>query len=145
MAEDSEFNSRHLERLLTRRGNLVRVVADGRVALDLAGEGSFDLLLLDIHIPGFDGLQVVRAIRERERTTGGHLPVIALTASAGREDRDRSLAAGMDEFLAKPYRNAELLATIDRVVAPAWRPPPGPCGCRGPARPGCPDGGLRWR
>jgi CheY-like chemotaxis protein/HPt (histidine-containing phosphotransfer) domain-containing protein len=117
VAEDSEFNSRHLERLLTRRGHVVRVVNDGRVALDLAGEETFDLFLLDIHMPGLDGLQVVQAIRERERTAGGHLPTIALTASARKEDRDRSLAAGMDAFLPKPVRHAELLAAIDRVVA----------------------------
>ena len=117
VAEDSELNSRHIERLLTGRGHLVRVVADGRAALDLAGVEAFDLLLLDIHMPGLDGLQVVRAIRGRERAAGGHLPVIALTASARKEDRDRSIAAGMDDFLPKPVRHAELLAAIDRVIA----------------------------
>ena len=90
MAEDSEFNSRHLERLLSRRGHAVRVATDGREALDLAGEEAFDLLLLDIHMPELDGFQVVQAIRERERAAGGHLPVIALTASARKEDRERS-------------------------------------------------------
>ena len=70
-AEDSQLNSRHLERLLTRKGHTVRVATDGREALDLAIEGAFDLLLLDLHMPELDGFQVVRAVRLREHTTGG--------------------------------------------------------------------------
>ena len=115
----SSPNSRHIERLLTRRGHLVRVVADGRVALDLAGEEAFDLLLLDIHMPGLDGFQVIRKIRERERAAGGHLPVIALTASAA-EGGSRSIDRGRHGRLppqAHPLRHAELLAAIDRVIA----------------------------
>jgi PAS domain S-box-containing protein len=117
VAEDSEFNSRHIERLLGRRGHVVRVATDGREALELVGEAAFDLLLLDLHMPELDGFQVSRAIRERERAVGGHLPVIALTARARPEDRERCLAAGMDDYLSKPVRAAELLATIDRVIA----------------------------
>ena len=109
VAEDSEFNSRHLERLLTRRGHAVRVATDGRKALDLAVDADFDLLLLDLHMPELDGFQVVRAIRRREQATGGHLPVIALTVHARKEDRERCLAAGMDDYLPKPVRAAELL------------------------------------
>src|SRR5205085_4794418 len=85
-------------------------------ALTAAGEGVFDVLLLDVHMPELDGFQVVRAIRERERSAGGHLPVIALTARARREDRQRCLAAGMDDYLAKPLRAAELFAAIERVI-----------------------------
>ena len=85
VAEDSEFNSRHLERLLRWRGHAVRVATDGREALHLVGEADFDLLLLDVNMPELDGFQVVHAIRERERAAGGHLPVIALTARAGRK------------------------------------------------------------
>ena len=69
-------------------------------------------------MPELDGFQVVQAIRERERTAGGHLPVIALTARSRKEDRERCLAAGMDDFLTKPIRPPELLAAIDRL-APA--------------------------
>jgi len=117
-AEDSQLNSQHLERLLTRRGHTMRVATDGREALDLAIEGAFDLLLLDLHMPELDGFQVVRAIRLREHTTGGRLPVIALTARARKEDRESCLAAGMDDYLSKPVRAVELFAAIDRVVAP---------------------------
>src|SRR5262249_47428395 len=89
---------------------------NGREALALADADDFDLLLLDVHMPELDGFQVVQAIRERERTAGGHLPVIALTARSRREDRARCLAAGMDDFLAKPIQAADLWAAIDRVL-----------------------------
>jgi|GEM_PF-358008 len=88
----------------------------------------FDLLLLDVHMPELDGFQVVQAIRERERSGGGHLQVIALTARSRKEDRVHCLAAGMDDFLSKPIHAADLWAAIDRVVAarsPAAPPGPG--------------------
>jgi CheY-like chemotaxis protein len=125
VAEDSEFSAQHLEQLLVRRGHNVRLANNGRQALDLAEDGVVDLLLLDVHMPELDGFQVVRAIRNRERLAGGHLPVIALTARSRKEDRERCLAAGMDEFLSKPVRAADLWAAIDRVVGarpPAERP-----------------------
>jgi PAS domain S-box-containing protein len=121
VAEDNEFNAQLLEELLGRRGHRVRLASNGREALDLAREGGFDLLLLDVHMPELDGFQVVRAIREREATLGGHLPVIALTARSRKEDRERCLAAGMDDFLAKPIQAADLWAAIDCVVR--VRPP----------------------
>src|ERR1700751_3010979 len=81
-------------------------------------------------MPELDGFEGVGAIRERERTTGGHLPVIALTARSRQEDRERCLAAGMDDFLTKPIRLAELLAAITRLA-------PAP----GASRPGQPAAG----
>jgi signal transduction histidine kinase/FixJ family two-component response regulator len=124
VAEDNEFNVRHLERLLTRRGHVVRLAGNGREALALAGEGSLDVLLLDLHMPELDGFQVAQAIRERERAAGGHLPIIALTARSRKEDREHCLAAGMDDYLSKPVRTTELFAAIDRVVSAA-APRPG--------------------
>jgi PAS domain S-box-containing protein len=121
VAEDNEFNAQLLEQLLIRRGHRVRVAGDGREALALAGEGGFDVLLLDVHMPELDGFQVVRAIRECERAVGGHLPVVALTARSRAEDRERCLAAGMDDYLSKPVRTADLWAAMDRVV-PARTP-----------------------
>jgi two-component system, sensor histidine kinase and response regulator len=128
VAEDNEFNAQLLEQLLGRRGHGVRLATNGREALARVEEGAFDLLLLDVHMPELDGFQVIRAIRERERTAGGHLPVIALTARSRQEDRERCLAAGMDDFLAKPIQAADLGAAIERVVEarpPADRPAPG--------------------
>jgi PAS domain S-box-containing protein len=128
VAEDNEFNAQLLEQLLGRRGHQVRVANNGREALALAEAGVFDLLFLDVHMPELDGFQVVRAVRERERIAGGHLPIIALTARSRKEDRERCLAAGMDDFLAKPIQAADLWAAIDRVVGacpPTDRPGPG--------------------
>jgi PAS domain S-box-containing protein len=116
VAEDNEFSARFLERLLTRPGHRVQLASNGREALSLAEEKGVDLLLLDVHMPELDGFQVVQALRERERTVGGHLPIIALTARSRKEDRERCLAAGMDDFLTKPIRPAQLFAAIDRVV-----------------------------
>src|SRR5262249_33108870 len=105
-----------LEQALIRQGHRVRLSSNGREVLALAEQGGFDLLLLDVHMPELDGFQVVRAIRERELTTGGHLPIIALTARSRKEDRERCLASGMDDFQTKPIRPADLLAAIDRVL-----------------------------
>lgn len=127
IAEDSEFNSRHLVRLLGRRGHRVWLANDGREALELLGiEGQatsppspsleFDLLLLDLYMPNLDGFQVIQVIREREKHGQGRLPVIALTARAGQEDRDHCLAAGMDAHISKPVRAEELFAMIERLV-----------------------------
>jgi PAS domain S-box-containing protein len=117
VAEDNEFSARLLEQLLIRRGHRVRLAADGREALALASKGAYDLLLLDVHMPELDGFQVVRAIREGEQAAGGHLPVIALTARSREEDRERCLAAGMDDFLTKPVPAARLYAAIDRLMS----------------------------
>jgi PAS domain S-box-containing protein len=126
VAEDNEFNAQLLDQLLGRRGHRVRVASNGREALGLAVAEAFDLLLLDMHMPELDGFQVARALRERERAAGGHLPIIALTARSRPEDRARCLAAGMDDFLAKPIQPADLWAAIDR--AQGGRPPAGPAG-----------------
>jgi two-component system sensor histidine kinase/response regulator len=121
VAEDNEFNAQLLEQLLGRRGHRVRIASNGREALALAQDRAFDLLLLDVHMPELDGFQVVSAVRERERTSDRHLPVIALTARSRKEDRERCLAAGMDDFLSKPVRAADLWTAIDQVVG-ARRP-----------------------
>jgi PAS domain S-box-containing protein len=115
VAEDNVFNGQLLEQLLEKRGYIVQLAIDGREALRLAADNAFDVMLLDIHMPEMDGFQVALAIRERETINGGHLPIIALTARSRTEDRRQCLAAGMDEFLAKPIQAADLWAAIDRV------------------------------
>jgi two-component system sensor histidine kinase/response regulator len=124
-AEDNDFNRDLLEHMLARLGLSAAMALNGREALALLEREPFDLLLLDIHMPELDGFQVVGAIRERERTAGGHLPVIALTARSRQEDRERCLRAGMDEYLAKPFNAADLWAAIDRVLTarPLRKPP----------------------
>jgi CheY-like chemotaxis protein len=127
VAEDNEFSAQLLLQTLAREGHETRLASDGREALDLARAGAFDLLLLDVHMPELDGVQVVRALREYEQTAGGHLPVIAVTARARPIDRERCLAAGMDDFLTKPIGPADLMAAIARVRSaqpPEDRPAP---------------------
>jgi CheY-like chemotaxis protein len=116
LAEDNEFNAQLLEQLLVRRSHSVRLANNGRDALSLVDTGAFDLLLLDVHMPELDGFQVIQAIREHERSTGRHLPVIGLTARSRKEDRERCLSAGMDDFLVKPIQAADLWAAIDQLV-----------------------------
>ena len=116
VAEDNEFNSELLLQLLVRRGHRVRLANTGREALRLAEEGGHDLLLLDVHMPELDGFSVIEAIRQRELSTGSRLPVIAVTARSRQVDRERCLAAGMDDFLVKPISAAKLWESIERVT-----------------------------
>jgi signal transduction histidine kinase/CheY-like chemotaxis protein len=117
LAEDNPYNQAVLEDLLPRRGHTVRVAGDGRAALAALEQDHFDVMLLDIHMPELDGFQVIAAQRQREQGTGRHLPVIALTARSADGERECCLRAGMDDYLAKPVRAAELFAALDRVVA----------------------------
>ncbi len=132
VAEDDEFSARLLDQLLGRRGHRVRLATDGReaLALALARGGAYDLLLLDVHLPGLDGFDIIAALRERERAAGGHLPVIALTARSRSEDRARCLAAGMDDFLTKPVAAGELFAAIARLVPASGDSRPDPAAAR---------------
>jgi CheY-like chemotaxis protein len=120
VAEDNEFNVALLEELLRRRGHQARFARDGHAALELAlklaPEDVCDLMLLDLHMPGLDGFQVAQAIREQEQGTSRHLPIIVLTARSSAHDRERCIAAGMDEFLSKPIEAAALWAVVERLV-----------------------------
>jgi two-component system, sensor histidine kinase and response regulator len=121
VAEDNELNVALLRELLGQRGHRVEVAGDGRSALELATRrgAAYDVMLLDLHMPELDGFEVVQAIRAHERTTGTHLPIIALTARSSSRDRDQAIAAGMDDFLSKPIEVGELWRAIDRVTATA--------------------------
>jgi CheY-like chemotaxis protein/HPt (histidine-containing phosphotransfer) domain-containing protein len=124
VAEDNPYNQALMEDLLPRRGHTVRVAGDGRAALAALEQDRFDVMLLDIHMPEVDGFQVVAVQRQRERGSGRHLPVIALTARSAAGERERCLEAGMDDYLAKPVRAAELFAAIERVVSSETAPRP---------------------
>ena len=117
VAEDNELNTALLQELLIQSGHRVQFANNGRDALALATAGSFELLLLDLHMPEMDGFEVVQAIRASESSTGKHLPIVALTARSSSRDRDRCLAAGMDDFLSKPIEADALSIAIDRMVA----------------------------
>jgi two-component system sensor histidine kinase/response regulator len=113
LAEDNRVNQIVATRLLEKRGHRVVIAGNGEEALVALTERSFDLVLMDVHMPGVDGIEATKAIREKERSTGLHQPVIAMTALAMTGDRDRCLAAGMDGYLSKPIH----LQRLDEVLA----------------------------
>ena len=115
LVEDNPTNQKLVVRLLEQAGHTVTVVGNGRRALDALEERRFDLVLLDVQMPEMDGLEATNAIRKREVMQGGHIPVVAITAYAMKDDRERCLNAGMDDYMSKPIRSAELLEVIDRV------------------------------
>jgi PAS domain S-box-containing protein len=126
VAEDAPFNQQLIEHLLRRWGHDVQLAPDGRAALNALKERAFDLMVLDVHMPGTDGFEVIAQLRRWERSTGGHLPVIALTARSMMGDRERCLAAGMDDYLAKPFHADEFAAAIARLTTPQDQPDPSP-------------------
>ena len=115
LAEDNLVNQHFVQRVLEKRGYSVVVAADGREALEALRKETFDLVLMDIQMPEVDGLEVSRAIRESEKISGLHVPIIALTAHAMKDDQDRCVAAGMDGYLSKPVHSADLLAMMEAV------------------------------
>ena len=122
LAEDNVVGQKLVTRLLSRHGHDVVSVSDGLSVLEVIERHTFDLVLMDAHMPGLDGFQATGRIREREARTGGHLPVIALTAMAMAGDEKRCLEAGMDGYVSKPIEPIKLYAAIEatRDLAP-WR------------------------
>lgn len=127
LAEDNLINQKLAIALLEKEGHQVTVAADGQQAVDLfkQSKGDFDVVLMDVQMPIMDGFEATKTIRELEQFNDQATPIIALTAHAGAKDRDRCLAAGMDEYLAKPIRAKDLRGMIElltgqssRVIAP---------------------------
>jgi two-component system sensor histidine kinase/response regulator len=116
LAEDNSVNQKLGVRLLERRGYAVVVAETGRAALEALAKQPFDLVLMDVQMPEMDGLEATALIREREKTTGKHIPIIAMTANAMIGDRERCLAAGMDAYVSKPIQIRELLAVIETFL-----------------------------
>lgn len=129
IADDVPQNLELLALSLTHRGHQVQQASNGQEVFDLYKAQRFDLILMDVHMPGTDGLQATRLIRQYERAHGrAHTPIIALTASVMEEDRKAAKQAGMDDFAEKPLDMPSLLETIVRVVDlhPAPSPPNAP-------------------
>jgi CheY-like chemotaxis protein/HPt (histidine-containing phosphotransfer) domain-containing protein len=116
LAEDNPVNQQLAVRILEKRGHSVQVVTDGRQALDAVSQEQYDLVLMDVQMPEMDGFESTAAIRAGEKSSGAHVPIIALTAHAMTGDRERCLAAGMDGYLSKPLRAAELIDAIERLT-----------------------------
>jgi signal transduction histidine kinase/DNA-binding response OmpR family regulator len=117
LAEDNAVNQRLASRLLEKRGHRVVVAANGQEALAALEKGDYDLVLMDVQMPEMDGLEATAAIRKKEKLSGNHQMIIALTAHAMKGDQERCLAAGMDGYLSKPIRSQELDAILDTHIA----------------------------
>jgi signal transduction histidine kinase/DNA-binding response OmpR family regulator len=116
LAEDNAVNQTLAVRLLEKRGYSVIVAGDGRSAVEAFEKNQFDAVLMDIQMPGMDGFEATAAIRAKEKLTGGHVPIIAMTAHALKGDQERCISAGMDAYVSKPIRTSELFSTIESLL-----------------------------
>ena len=123
VAEDNAVNRQLVTALLEKRGHTTVTVVNGRHAVEAVAESLFDLVLMDVQMPEMDGWEATAAIRKAEATTGGHVPIIALTAHAMKGDREACLVAGMDGYLSKPINSKELFALLESISAGAAIPP----------------------
>jgi two-component system, sensor histidine kinase and response regulator len=112
LAEDNETNQRVAANLLEKHGHSVTVVCNGKEAVAAYESESFDLILMDLHMPGMGGLEATGCIRQKEQDTNNHIPIIALTARAMKGDREKCIKAGMDGYLSKPIDVDKLFQSI---------------------------------
>ena len=124
LAEDSLVNQRLAVGLLEKHGHRVTLATNGREALEQIEKRTFDVVLMDVQMPELDGLAATQQIRQRENASGRRLPIIAMTAHALKGDRERCLAAGMDEYVAKPVRERQLLLALHAVLGTEVPAPP---------------------
>jgi len=116
IAEDHPVNLKLVKKLLEKRSFIPTAATNGEEVLQALDGNTFDLILMDVQMPGMDGLQTAAAIREREKSTGGHIPILAMTAHAMNRDREKCLEAGMDAYVSKPLSPAELYRAIDELL-----------------------------
>ncbi|HXT24755.1 MAG TPA: response regulator [Candidatus Eisenbacteria bacterium] len=116
VAEDNEVNQLVAKRIFEKLGHRVRVVGNGQEAVAAVASGQLDLIAMDVQMPVMDGLDATAAIRKAEEKSGKHVPILAMTAHAMKGDRERCLRAGMDGYVAKPIRSAELENAIGEVL-----------------------------
>jgi two-component system sensor histidine kinase/response regulator len=117
LAEDNAINQRLTARLLEKMGHVVTIVENGQIALRLLSEKKFDLVAMDMQMPIMDGLEATEKIRAGERKSGKHLPIVAMTANAFEEDRQKCQRAGMDGYITKPVTARAIEMEITRVMA----------------------------
>ena len=116
IAEDNPVNLAVASRMIASLGLDVHVARDGIQAVEISARDRFDLILMDCQMPGLDGLSATARIRQREAIDGGHTPIIAVTANALDGDRESCLAAGMDDYISKPYSRATISSVIRRWI-----------------------------
>ena len=117
VADDNRVNQKLAVHILENFGFSVDVAINGQEVLDKMKKSAFDIILMDVQMPEMDGLQAAAAIRRMEKRSGRHIPIIALTAHALKEDRERCLAAGMDDYISKPLKINDLLTKIERFIS----------------------------
>lgn len=117
VAEDNIVNQKVVCYMLEKQGHQVASAHNGEEVLEALEKDIFDLILMDVQMPRMDGFEATAAIREKERKTGSHIPIIALTAHAMKGDREKCLEAGMDDYISKPIKPEDLLGSIKRVIA----------------------------
>jgi CheY-like chemotaxis protein/HPt (histidine-containing phosphotransfer) domain-containing protein len=138
VVEDNLVNRRFVEAILEDAGHAPVLAAGGRDALALLERETFDVVLMDVQMPEMDGFETTAAIRVRDESNGSRTPILAMTANAYPEDRERCLAAGMDGYIAKPLRYEELIELVESLAsgdpeprrAAAPQPVPGRAGVR---------------
>ena len=117
LTEDNIVNQRVASRILAKRGHHVTLACDGAEAIRAFAPGRFDLILMDVQMPGVDGFQATREIRKQERAvSGAHIPIIAMTAYAMTGDRERCLESGMDDYISKPIHAQALLDMVAKYA-----------------------------
>jgi two-component system, sensor histidine kinase and response regulator len=116
LTEDNLVNQRIVVRMLEKRGHSVVVAGNGKEALDAFARDTFDLVLMDIQMPLVDGFEATRLIRAQQRGSSEHIPIVAMTAHAMKGDRERCLAAGMDDYISKPINTSELYELLDKIA-----------------------------
>jgi PAS domain S-box-containing protein len=117
LAEDNPVNQKVAIHLLQKKGHRVTVAENGRQALEFLEKEKFDLVLMDVQMPEMDGFEATRQIRQQEKASGEHLPIVAMTAHAMKGDREKCLEAGMDDYVAKPLYPEQLYRAIERAIA----------------------------
>jgi len=117
LAEDNPINQQVALRSLQKRGHSIVVAGNGREALDALERDCFDVVLMDLQMPVMDGFEATAAIREKEKATGAHVPIIAMTAHAMKGDEEICLRAGMDGYISKPIRPPQLFQTIEDIAS----------------------------
>ncbi|MEW2914821.1 response regulator [Leisingera sp. JC11] len=135
LAEDGLVNQKVAIDLLTQRGHSVDLAENGKEAVEAAERNSYDVVLMDMHMPVMDGVAAAKAIRAKEQAKGGRLPIIACTASVTLADQERCADAGMDGFVGKPFRADALLSVVEKAglgAVPEQTVPP-PKGAADPA------------
>jgi CheY-like chemotaxis protein len=117
LAEDNAVNQALAVHMLQKKGHDIVVASNGREVIEHLGKQNFDLILMDVQMPEVDGFEAARIIREQEKISGEHIPIIAMTAHAMVGDRERCLDAGMDNYISKPLHRKELLSIIDTSMS----------------------------